>query len=132
PRSLACCLCLPVGTLKCTPVTNQAEGVLSSIFRRMRRPGGWARRCGNQMFVPQLTPTSAFRLDSHSRFQPRMLQLSAEAPVNVRCSCGSIKRTFTFPCSHCFVVWNRKCIQQLSVGSVDTGGCPFICGLFRK
>jgi hypothetical protein len=45
-------------------VSNQPEGNLVEHFQQHESTGRFGRRPrGNQMFVPQLTPTSAFRLD---------------------------------------------------------------------
>ena len=78
----------------------------------MSRLDGWARPCGKKMFVPQLTPTSAFGLDSRFRFQLWKLRISAEAPVKMRCLWVLIKRTFTFPRSHCFLVARNVLLFQ--------------------
>jgi hypothetical protein len=106
--AVACIWCLPLGRdIKMHARFQSAGWQFRQHFQQCEWTGRLGRFGGNSMFVPRLTPTSAFRLDSVVDFNVGRCEYPLEAPVYVRCLFVVIKRSSTRRCSHCFVVAHK-------------------------
>jgi hypothetical protein len=77
------------------------------------------------MFVPRLTPTSAFRLDSVVDLNFAPCEHPLEAPVCVRCLCVLIKRSSTRRCSHCFLVAHTFDLSRQILSTMPRASAAF-------